>query len=131
MPLTNTLTTDHAPMPDPVVADAEPEFADVEPAVPADPLAIAESAGHAVARHVAVARLPVGARGQELLAALSRLFREKKLAALIVEQHAQKILPMTDRALILERGRVVHQGASAALLADPAPLERFLGVTTR
>ena len=68
---------------------------------------------------------------QELLAALSRLFREKKLAALIVEQHAQKILPMTDRALILERGRVVHQGASAALLADPAPLERFLGVTTR
>ena len=73
MPLTNTLTTDHAPMPDPVVADAEPEFADVEPAVPADPLAIAESAGHAVARHVAVARLPVGARGQELLAALHDL----------------------------------------------------------
>jgi branched-chain amino acid transport system ATP-binding protein len=68
---------------------------------------------------------------QELLAALSRLFREEKLAAIIVEQHAQKILPMTDRALILERGRIVHQGASADLLADPAPLERFLGVTGR
>ncbi len=63
--------------------------------------------------------------------ALSRLFREEKLAAIIVEQHAQKILPMTDRALILERGRVAHQGASADLLADPAPLERFLGVTAR
>ncbi|MBI2739673.1 MAG: ABC transporter ATP-binding protein [Rhodospirillales bacterium] len=68
---------------------------------------------------------------QELLAALTRLFREEKLAAIIVEQHAQKILPITDRALILERGRIVHQGDSAALLADPAPLERFLGVTGR
>ena len=47
------------------------------------------------------------------------------------EQHAQKILPITDRALIFERGRIVHQSASAALLADRAPLERFLGVTAR
>jgi branched-chain amino acid transport system ATP-binding protein len=68
---------------------------------------------------------------QELLAALTRLFREEKLAAIIVEQHAQKILPITDRAVILERGRIVHQSDSAALLADPAPLERFLGVTGR
>ena len=68
---------------------------------------------------------------QELLAALTRLFREDKLAAIIVEQHAQKILPITDRALILERGRIVHQSDSAALVADPAPLERFLGVTGR
>ena len=68
---------------------------------------------------------------QELLAALTRLFREEKLAAIIVEQHARKILPITDRALILERGRIVHRSASAALLADPSLLERFLGVTGR
>jgi branched-chain amino acid transport system ATP-binding protein len=68
---------------------------------------------------------------RELLAALTRLLREEKLAAIIVEQHAQKILPITQRALILERGRIVHQSESAALLADPAPLERFLGVTGR
>jgi branched-chain amino acid transport system ATP-binding protein len=68
---------------------------------------------------------------QELLAALAQLFREERLAAIIVEQHAQKILPITDRALILERGRIVHQAASPALLADSAPLERFLGVTAR
>ena len=68
---------------------------------------------------------------QELLATLARLFRKENLAAIIVEQHAQKILPITDRALILERGRVVHESASAALLADSAPLERFLGVTAR
>ena len=39
----------------------------------------------------------------------ARLLREEGLAAIIVEQHAQKILPITDRALILERGRVVHR----------------------
>jgi len=68
---------------------------------------------------------------QELLLALTRLLREEKLAAIIVEQHAQKILPITDRAVILERGRIVHQSASAALLSDTAPLERYLGVTGR
>jgi branched-chain amino acid transport system ATP-binding protein len=68
---------------------------------------------------------------EELLAALARLLREEGLSAIMVEQHAQKILPITDRALILERGRVVHQGTSAGLLADAAPLERFLGVTVR
>jgi branched-chain amino acid transport system ATP-binding protein len=68
---------------------------------------------------------------QELLKSLTRLLREERLAAIIIEQHAQKILPITDRALILERGRIVHQSTSAALLADPAPLERFLGVTGR
>ena len=61
----------------------------------------------------------------------NRKHREEKLAAIIVEQHAQKILPITHRALILERGRIVHQSDSASLLADPAPLERFLGVTGR
>jgi branched-chain amino acid transport system ATP-binding protein len=68
---------------------------------------------------------------QELLAALARLFRHEGLSAIIVEQHAQKILPITQRAVILDRGRVAHQDASAALLAEPAPLERFLGVTAK
>jgi branched-chain amino acid transport system ATP-binding protein len=68
---------------------------------------------------------------EELLRALTRLFREERLSAIIVEQHAQKILPITDRALILDRGRIVHQAMSAALLAQPEPLERFLGVTAR
>jgi branched-chain amino acid transport system ATP-binding protein len=29
----------------------------------------------------------------------------------------------------LDRGAIVHDGASAALKADPAVLERFLGVS--
>jgi len=38
--------------------------------------------------------------GAGMLAALGRTAREEGLAARIVEQHAQKILPITDRALI-------------------------------
>jgi len=41
---------------------------------------------------------------------LARLFREERLAAIIVEQHAQKICDHR-RALILERGAIVHQSA--------------------
>src|SRR5688572_21649719 len=65
---------------------------------------------------------------EELLRALSRLVRDEGLAAIIVEQHAHKILGITDNALILERGRVVHAAPSAQLLADAATLDRFLAV---
>ena len=43
-------------------------------------------------------------------------------------QHADKILAMTDNAIVLERGRIAHQAASAALLADPPTLHRYLAV---
>jgi len=66
---------------------------------------------------------------EELLRALRRLFRDERMAGIIVEQHAHKILPITDRALVLERGRVVLEATSASLIADASPLERYLGVT--
>jgi len=65
---------------------------------------------------------------EELLAVLRRLVREEGLAALIVEQHARKVLGVTDQAIILARGSVVHAGPSAMLRADAALLERHLGV---
>ena len=68
---------------------------------------------------------------EELLRALRRLFREERMAGIIVEQHAHKILPITDRAIVLDRGRLVFEARSAALVADGTPLERFLGVTGR
>ncbi|MDE2615091.1 MAG: ABC transporter ATP-binding protein, partial [Burkholderiales bacterium] len=67
---------------------------------------------------------------QELLAVMSRMVREASMAVILVEQHAHQILPLTQQALVLERGRVVHQGASAELIAQPALLERWLGVAT-
>ena len=64
----------------------------------------------------------------ELLRILERIVREEGLSAIIVEQHAPKVLAITDDALVLERGRIVHAGSSAALLANPAALDRYLAV---
>jgi branched-chain amino acid transport system ATP-binding protein len=66
---------------------------------------------------------------EELLAALTRLIRDEGMSAILVEQSPQKILGVTDRAVILERGMVVYASTSAALKADPAVLETYLGVT--
>jgi branched-chain amino acid transport system ATP-binding protein len=65
---------------------------------------------------------------EELLGVLKRLFREEGLSAIVVEQHARKILSLADDAIILERGRVVHAAPSQTLSADPATLERYLGL---
>src|SRR5436853_1211926 len=65
---------------------------------------------------------------EELLAALRRIIREEGLSAILVEQNAKKILGVTDRAAIIERGGIVHQADSATLAGDRAILERYLGV---
>jgi branched-chain amino acid transport system ATP-binding protein len=65
---------------------------------------------------------------EELLASLAEVARAEGLALIVVEQHARKILGMTDRAIVLDRGRIVHAATSAALRADPAALEAYLGV---
>jgi branched-chain amino acid transport system ATP-binding protein len=67
----------------------------------------------------------------EVLAAIRRIIRDEGLSALVVEQHAQKILGVTDHAVILERGTVVHRDTSAALAQDSAALARYLGVTAK
>ena len=66
---------------------------------------------------------------EELLRALRRIIRDEGMSAILVEQNAQKVLGVTDRAAILERGAVVYEGASADLSADRAVLESYLGVT--
>jgi branched-chain amino acid transport system ATP-binding protein len=66
---------------------------------------------------------------EELMRALTSLFREEGMAGLIVEQHAKKILKITDRAIILERGAIVHEAASEDLAEDTATLDRYLGVS--
>ena len=65
----------------------------------------------------------------ELLQALRRIIRDEGMSAILVEQNAQKVLGVTDRAAIIERGEVVYDGASADLSADRAVLESYLGVT--
>jgi branched-chain amino acid transport system ATP-binding protein len=65
---------------------------------------------------------------QELLRVIGRMVAEGSVAVILVEQHAHQILPITQQALVLERGHVVHQGASDVLAADPSLLDRWLGV---
>jgi len=59
---------------------------------------------------------------ETLLVSLKKLIAEDALAIVLVEQHAKVALGVTETAMVLNRGRVVHHGASAALLADPARL---------
>ncbi|MCZ7657613.1 MAG: ABC transporter ATP-binding protein [Xanthobacteraceae bacterium] len=64
----------------------------------------------------------------ELMRALRRVIRDEGMAAILVEQNARKVLSVTDRALILERGSVVHAGDSAALRANREVLEAHVSV---
>ena len=45
---------------------------------------------------------------EELLRAICRITREEGLAAIIVEQHPQAILAISDEAVVLDHGTVVH-----------------------
>ncbi len=65
---------------------------------------------------------------EELLRVLHRIIREEGLSAILVEQNAQKVLGVTDRVIIIERGAIIHEGDSAALKADRALLESHIGV---
>jgi branched-chain amino acid transport system ATP-binding protein len=64
----------------------------------------------------------------ELLAVLRSVIREERMSAIVVEQKARKILSFTDRAVILDRGRIVFAGDSATLVEDQERLASHLGV---
>jgi branched-chain amino acid transport system ATP-binding protein len=66
---------------------------------------------------------------EELLRVLKRIIHEENVSAIVVEQHVRKILDVTDSAIILDRGAIVHASSSRALLGNPALLAQHLGVT--
>jgi len=63
-----------------------------------------------------------------LLEAMRRLRAESGLTILLVEQHPRRALDFAETAIILDRGRVVYNGASAALRSDPERLATLIGV---
>jgi branched-chain amino acid transport system ATP-binding protein len=65
---------------------------------------------------------------EELLRAIRRITREEGLSAIIVEQHPQAILAISDCAVVLDRGTIVHSGAARELREQPELLDRLLGV---
>jgi branched-chain amino acid transport system ATP-binding protein len=65
---------------------------------------------------------------EELLRAIHRITREEGLSAIIVEQHPQAILAISDAAVVLDRGTVAHAGTARELRDQPELLDRLLGV---
>ena len=64
---------------------------------------------------------------QDVMRAIGRL-KAEGVAVLLVEQNPLAALGAADRVYVMDKGRIVHQGAARALL-DDAPLRtRLLGV---
>ena len=62
----------------------------------------------------------------ELFRALASV-REAGVSILLVEQNAKQGLNIADRGYLIETGRIVGQGAAAALKDDPAVQRAYLG----
>jgi branched-chain amino acid transport system ATP-binding protein len=65
---------------------------------------------------------------EELVRGLRRMITEEGTAVILVEQHAEIALSLTEHALLLERGAIVHRARSADLLQDHATLDRYIGL---
>ena len=65
---------------------------------------------------------------QELMRVIRKLISDEGLAVIVVEQHARLALSMTKQVIVLDRGRIVHQGSSADLLEDREKLDRLVAV---
>ncbi len=66
-----------------------------------------------------------------VLKGIDRLRREEDLTLLLVEQHARLALAVCERAIVLDRGKIVHEGASRDLLAAPERLAALMGAEGR
>jgi branched-chain amino acid transport system ATP-binding protein len=64
---------------------------------------------------------------EEIWQCLARL-REAGQTILVIDKYVERLIKLADRHIILERGRVVWQGSSAALNADRSLWTRYLGV---
>jgi branched-chain amino acid transport system ATP-binding protein len=64
---------------------------------------------------------------QDVMRAIGRL-RAEGVAVLLVEQNPLAALGAADRVYVMDKGRVVHQGAARALLEDAPLRSRLLGV---
>ncbi|MDQ2084356.1 ABC transporter ATP-binding protein [Xanthobacteraceae bacterium Astr-EGSB] len=68
---------------------------------------------------------------EELVRAVRRLAATQGLTMILVEQNARLALALAPRTIVMDRGRIVHDGESAVLRDDPATLERLFGVAGR
>jgi branched-chain amino acid transport system ATP-binding protein len=65
---------------------------------------------------------------EELSRTVKALIATGDMAVIVVEQHARLALSMVSRALVLDRGCVVHQSDSQSLMNDAVRLDALLAV---
>jgi branched-chain amino acid transport system ATP-binding protein len=65
---------------------------------------------------------------EALTAVLLRLRGESTLSTVLVEQNTRVALTFSARTIVMDKGRVVYDGESSALRADPELLARLIGV---
>jgi branched-chain amino acid transport system ATP-binding protein len=65
---------------------------------------------------------------QELMRVIGALVKEKGMSVIVVEQHARLALSLTQRAIVLDRGCIVHESDSASLMQDKETLSRLVAV---
>jgi len=64
---------------------------------------------------------------EEIWQKLGELKREG-LAQIVIDKNVGRLLHLADRHVVIEKGRVVWQGDSAALQAQPGIVQQYLGV---
>jgi len=66
---------------------------------------------------------------QELTGVISNMTAATGVGIVIVEQHARLALRLTRQAIVLDRGRIVHDGSSDILLNEDGLLDRLIAVS--
>ncbi len=65
---------------------------------------------------------------EELARAVKRLTQAGGFSTILVEQNSRLALDIAPRAVVMDRGQIVYDGASETLRNDPAQLDQLIGV---
>jgi branched-chain amino acid transport system ATP-binding protein len=65
---------------------------------------------------------------EELAGAIRRMLSEQGTAFILVEQHTDIALSLTQHAIVLERGSIAHSAPSSELEKDTATIDRLIGL---
>ncbi len=64
---------------------------------------------------------------QDVMKTIGRL-KQEGISVLVVEQNASSALAVSDRAYVMDQGRIVHEGPARALLEDATLRTKLLGI---
>jgi branched-chain amino acid transport system ATP-binding protein len=65
---------------------------------------------------------------ESLVDVMRRLRSESGLSMILVEQNSRVAFEFSHRTVVMDRGRIIFDGASAELRSDPERLSKLIGV---